>query len=251
MDRPISHAFKRAHRWTLVLAVTAFAVTGAIALGVGSAGAARVTVLGSARSEATSCTPDLCIVEAKVTGFQTRIGSIRKPFSVPAAGKIVAWSIKLGKPSKASLKGTDKNGKHTPGLNELFGVARARLAVLGRNKKKKNSWKLKAQSPVEDLAPFFGSTMTFVLDRPLKVGRGQQIGLTIPTWAPAFRLNSSGSTWQASRKPGKRGGCLTRTDDANLAAGSPVQAIGKIRAFSCSYENRLLYSASLVRKGNG
>ena len=247
MEQPIPHALKRTHRWALILAVGAFAVTAVVALGVGSAGAAKVKVLGAGPPATPAC-PNNCTVEAKVTGFQTAIGNSKKPFMVGAPGKIVAWSIKLG-----SLKKKDVDF-----FNGSFGGAsRARLAILRPVKGKNLTFELKAQSPVESLRPFFGSTTTFALDRPLKVKKRDVAALTVVSWAPMFAANlGSSNTWRASRKATKsRGPCSFPASDgggANIKSGSPQQGLNKSRFYGCQYAgNRLLYSASLVRSGGG
>ena len=232
---PISHASTRARRWALLAAVTAFAATAALAMGTGSAGAAKTTILGAAAPVRPAC-PTNCRVEGKVTAIQTGIGSQEKPFRVPFTGKIVAWSIKLGKPAKKDINF----------FNDLFkGEASARLAVLKPIRKKKLTYELKAQSPLEKLAAFFGSTTTFALNRPIKVKEGQLVALTIPTWAPDFALGgSSGNTWRGSRK---KGHCL-KPDD--IAGGKAQQGIGTERVYGCNYAGaRHLFTATLVRRG--
>ena len=226
----------RLHRIGVIGAALVFAATLAIALG-GSAGAApKIAVLGSAAPAAPSC-PANCQAVGKTTGFQTSIGKIKSPFTVPYPGKIVAWSIKLSAP-------TDKQIDF---FEEFFGgPPKARISVLKpvmkQIKQGKPIYRLKAQSPVEDLAPFFGQTTTFQLGAPIKVKAGQIIALTTETWAPAFAVGLGGNTsWLASRKRGK---C---TKAADIQAGSAQQRLGSDRSYGCNYKTaRLLYSATLV-----
>ena len=107
-------------------------------------------------------------------------------------------------------------------------------------------YKLKAQSPVEDLSAFLGQTTTFTLDTPLRVKPNNVVALTVPTWAPAFAINQSADTkWAASRKKGK----CNNTED--ILAGSPQDALGTQRAYGCVYNTaRLLYSATVVADPN-
>jgi hypothetical protein len=216
------------------------AVAAAVALGASLASAAPTEILGAAKPVKASCPQD-CLVEARVTGFQTSIGNDRNPFVVPEAGDIVAWSIKLGKPVKQDRRA----------FNDEFGPARARLAILRRVKGESNPrrYKLLRQSPVEDLGPFFGSTTTFSLTKPLPVRRNDVVALTIPSWAPAFAVGQGMATeWMASRRPTeKRGGCTTEGGFANVDAGSPQQKKGSQRPYGCTYDGaRLLYSATFV-----
>jgi hypothetical protein len=159
------------------LAAGAAAVVLACALALPQpAPAGKGKVLGAANSVPASCPQD-CLVEARVTGFQTMIEDGRDPFRVPNHGRIVAWSIKLGTPAKEDVK-------H---FNQRFGSSQARLAVLKpvKLRKGKRGYRLLRQGPIENLGPFFGETTTFGLQRALKVRKGNVIALTIPTWATA------------------------------------------------------------------
>lgn len=241
MDHDV-HAFPRLQRLGVAGAVGALAVTLALAIGSGSAIAApKITVLGAAAPTPASC-PNNCLVEARVTGYQASIGAQKNPFMVRVPGKVVAWSIKLGAPI----------AKDTSFFNGEFGKSQGRLSVLKPVKKKKGKFTLVRQSPIEDLEPFFGTTTTFTLQVPLKVGRRHVVALTIPTWAPAFGVTGQPKAfrWRASRKATKkRGGCANRQGQANLLAGGPHEALGTQRRYGCAYKGaRLLYSATVVAR---
>lgn len=201
------------------------------------------TILGAAAPADASCPRD-CLVEARVTGFQTSIGKLRNPFRAPADGEIVAWSIKMGKPKKPDRRA----------FNREFGPPQARLAILRKVPKTKKPvrYKLLRQSPVEPLGALFGSTSTFSLTRPLAIKKGQIVALTIPTWAPAFAVDQGRATkWQASRRATrKRGGCTEDGGRANVDAGAPQVKKGTQRPYGCSYNSaRLLYSATFISDG--
>ena len=50
------------------------------------------------------------------------------------------------------------------------------------------------------LEPYFGRAAQFPLETALKVKKGDVIGLTVPTWAPALALGFPSTTsWRASR----------------------------------------------------
>jgi hypothetical protein len=226
-------------RLKLALASAAIAC-GLLAVGPAAGSAQSTIVLGAGPVAQASC-PENCLVEARVTGFQNTIGKIRNPFVVPSVGQIIGWSIKLGKPQKADRRA----------FNEEFGGSQARLAILRKVPKTSNPtrYKLIRQSPLEDLAPFFGSTTTFSLTTPLGVKRGDIAALTIPTWAPAFAVNQGSSTkWTASRRPTKkRGACAEDDGRANIDAGAPQVKKGTQRPYGCRYDGaRLLYSATFA-----
>lgn len=252
---PTSHVLTSAQRWALLFVTTALAAAVTF-VAVSVADGAKATVLGTGPIASPSCSsnPDRpCSVEARVTGFQTKIAGHKKPFVSPFNGKVVAWSIKLSKvPMKASEPGEPVPYKFF--ADNFGGAPTARLSVLKPVKgTKQPTYQLKSQSPVEQLKPFLGSTTTFALDKPLKIGKGQIAALTIPSWAPMFADIGGANAWQSSRKATKkRGPCAfppSQGGGANVKAGSPQQGINSKRVFGCSYSgNRLLYSASLVRK---
>jgi hypothetical protein len=245
-----AHALARLHRLAIAFAVAVAAAVLAAVLGAGSAGAAlRVVVLGAAAPATPSC-PTTCQAVGKTTGFQTSITGARNPFVVSFRGRVVAWSIKTGAPSTKPNPNNNNQSDYDFFTKTFGGPPRARISVLKPVMKKikqgKPIYKLKSQSPIEDLTQYLGQTTTFTLDTPLRVKPNNIVALTVPTWAPAFAINQSANTkWQASRK---KAGC-NDTDD--ILAGSPQDALGSLRAYGCTYNTaRLLYSATVVADPN-
>ncbi len=245
-----AHAFARLHKIGIVAALAVFAAVLAIAIGTGRAGAApRVVVLGAAAPATPSC-PTSCQAVGKTTGFQTAITGRRNPFVVPFRGRIVAWSIKTGAPSTRPNPNNNNQSDMDFFTKTFGGPPRARIAVLKPIMKSikagKPIYKLKSQSPVEDLSQYLGQTTTFTLDTPLRVKPNNVVALTVPTWAPAFAIGQSANTrWQASRQKGK---CNNTSD---ILAGTPHDAVGTQRAYGCTYTTaRLLYSATVVADPN-
>jgi hypothetical protein len=239
MDADV-HASARLRRLGALAALLAVA-TLLVAIGPGRAvGAVKITVLGAAAPANPSC-PESCQAVGKTTGFQTSIGSTKGPFTVPYLGRVVAWSIKLSAPRQNQIDF----------FKDFYGgEPQARLAVLKPIQKQIKAghqiYKLKAQSPIENLSGFLGSTTTFTLQAPLRVKPGQVLGLSIPTWAPAFAVGQPGNTaWRASRK---KAAC---NDADQIKAGTPHEAVGADRAYACQYTTaRLLYSATVVADPN-
>lgn len=227
----------RLHRATLI------GVLALIVLGAGVASAAKapkvplpkLLVLGaSSVTAAPACPADPCQAIGKVTGFQTTIGKSAPPFVAPFDGRIVAWSIKLSLP-------TDKQRTF---FNDFYGgQPAARISILKPIRKHKGAYKLRSQSPVEQLNDIMGQTTTFTLKTPLSVRTGQIVGLTVPTWAPVFAIGlPKGNAWLASRAKGK---C---TDPNDIKAGTGQEALGTQRNYGCNYTTaRLLYSATMIR----
>jgi hypothetical protein len=247
---PDAHLLARLHKLGVATAIAVFAAVLAVAIGTGDAGAApRIVVLGAATPAVPSC-PTTCQAVGKTTGFQTSITGSKSPFVVTVRGRVVAWSIKTGVPS-TKPNPSNNNQSDLDFFSKTFGgPPRARIAVLkpimSSIRAGKPIYKLKSQSPVEDLTEFLGQTTTFTLDTPLRVKPNNVVALTVPTWAPAFAINQAANTrWQASRKKGK---C---NDTADILAGTPQDALGTQRSYGCSYNTaRLLYSATVVADPN-
>jgi hypothetical protein len=96
-------------------------------------------------------------------------------------------------------------------------------------------------SSVQDLAPYFGTTVQFPLAKAIYVRRGYRVALTVPTWAPALSLGlGADSAWRATRP---RHDC---TDTEGQAA---QRRVGGLARYRCVYRTaRLTYSATLVTR---
>ena len=241
-----AHASARLRRTAVAVLAAALAAV----IGAGIAGAApHVTVLGAATPAVPSC-PNNCQAVGKTTGFQTNITGAKNPFVVSTRGRVVAWSIKTGAPSTKPNPNNDNQSDFDFFSKTFGGPPKARISVLKPIMKSikagKPIYKLKSQSPVEDLSAFLGQTTTFTLDTPLRVKPNNVVAITVPTWAPAFAINQSADTkWAASRKKGK---C---NETADILAGTPQDGLGTQRSYGCVYNTaRLLYSATVVADPN-
>jgi hypothetical protein len=221
----------------LTASAVALAILAALLLS-DPASAGKGKTLGAARPAEPTC-PEDCLVEARVTSFQTRIGRKKAPFRAPRSGRIVAWSVKLGEPRK----------RDTAAFTRSFGASRGRISILKpiRTKRGKRQFRLLRQSPSVRLGPFFGEVTTFGLTRPLRINKGQIVALTVPTWAPVFAVGQTRSTsWRASRVS-SRGGCFTRGGGSNVDAGAAHERPGTNRPYRCLYRGtRMLYSARFI-----
>jgi hypothetical protein len=245
-----AHALARLQRLAIAFGVAVFVAVLTAVLATGEAvGAARVTVLGAATPATPSC-PTTCQAVGKTTGFQTSIAGARNSFVSTTRGRIVAWSIKLGAPSTKPNPQNNNQSDYDFFVKTFGGPPKARISVLKPIMKQLKQghpiYKLKSQSPVEDLSAYLGQTTTFTLDAPLRVKPNNVVALTVETWAPAFAINQAANTkWQASRKRGK----CNNTED--ILAGTPQVAPGSQRAYACVYNTaRLLYSATVVADPN-
>jgi hypothetical protein len=226
-----------AARGRLAVAIALAGCLAALVVMVAGAGAAtnsRTTVvLGSTATVPDPSCPELpCQAVGSVTGFQVSTDQGGLPFRVRRNGKVKAWTLTLAEPTS----------KQRSFFNGFFGTPpEARLAILrrvpGTNPPRYN---LRSQGSIHVLSPYLGQTVKF--GASLKVEKGDIVGLTIPTWAPAFAQNlSSKNAWRASREPDK---CTNTTD---VRQGEPQQKIGTRATYGCRYSTaRLLYTATVV-----
>lgn len=207
-----------------------FIVIAAVAAALAAAAPASAKIVEVGRTDATpACPATPCLAVSRTTGYQIKVADERGAFVVPEDGKIVAWSIALGKPTPEQVAFFDKG---------LGGPASARLTVLRMGKTLYS--RVVTQSPVQLLAPYFGQTVQFGLGRALNVKKGYVLALTVPTWAPALTpLLTDHSSWRASRPQGKCNDTSTQTGQQTLAG---------VEQYRCLYKARLTYSATLVTR---
>jgi hypothetical protein len=212
----------RVPRPTLVAASVALACAVAPA-----AASARIVEVGQAPTEAVpTCPASPCLAVSRTTGYQAKVVDSRAHYVVPADGKIVAFTIRLGAPNKRQINFFEDN----------FGTASAGLSVIRRGERLFG--RVVAASPVYQLSDYFGQTVQFPLDRALNVERGNIIGLTVPTWAPALStLTEDGSSWRASRG-------LRSCDDTDRQTAQT--SVGALTQYRCLYRARLTYTATLI-----
>jgi hypothetical protein len=228
-------AATRRGRW-LVLGLFACSLALLTTL-IADSDAAKVTrttvILGQTATEPDPSCPGLpCQAVGSVTGFQVNNGQTRLPMMVPHDGTIKSWTLTLAQPTNSQRSF----------FNGFFGTPpQARLAILhrvpGTNPPR---YSLRRQGSIQILTPYLGQTVKFGSD--LKVEQGDIVGLTVPTWAPAFAQDlDTENIWRASREPGA---CTNATD---IRQGEPLQRLNRQATFGCKYYSaRLLYTATLV-----
>lgn len=183
---------------------------------------------------AASC-PDNCQAIGGITGFQVQIGSHKNPYVITQPGKIVALTLRLGKP----------NANQQQYFTNLFGgQPQARVTILQqvrsthRHRVPRWTYQLVAQSEVFNLAPYMGSDPSFALSKPIAVKKGQTVALTTSTWIPAFGVGlGQDMAWRSSRSSK---GCNATTQAAQ-------QTVKSQHPYQCFYRTaRLLYSVTLI-----
>lgn len=204
------------------------AASTALALVPASAGAKIIEVGATATPAVPSCPAAPCLAVTRTTGYQAKVGTDRGLMTVPANGRIVAWTIGLAKPNAAQIK------FYSTGYG---GPAQAGLTILKVGKHLRDT--VKASGPLVALAPYFGGTAQFPLATAIPVLKGDLIALTIPTWAPALQVQLGGDTsWRAARGRNKCKDNSTQTSQLN---------VGDKAQYFCLYRTaRLVYTATLI-----
>jgi hypothetical protein len=193
-----------------------------------SASAKIIEVGEVATKPAPSCPTSPCEVISRTTAYQTRIGATRDMFVVPADGRIVAWTITLGKPGKKQQKFFEES---------LGGPAQAGITILKSGDR--YFGRVLAQGTLQTLTPYFGQTVQFPLTTSLPVTKGSIVALSVPTWAPALALGlARDNVWRASRD-------VDACDDTQTqSAQIDVQDLTR---YKCFYRTaRVAYSATLI-----
>ena len=179
-----------------------------------------------------SCPDSPCQAIGSVTGFQVSTAQGSLPFRVRKDGKVKSWTLTLAEPT----------GSQRSFFNNFFGTPpEARLAILRRiPETNPPRYNLSAQGSIQVLSPYLGQTVKFGAN--LQVQKGDIVGLTVPTWAPAFAQGlPDTNAWRASREAGK---CINATD---VRQGEPQQKVGRRADYGCRYSTaRLLYTVTVV-----
>jgi hypothetical protein len=199
-----------------------------------AAASAKITELGAMAEGVRGSCPGVasdelsCQVLTKVTAYQAKVGPDRALYQAPADGRIVAWTLALGNPTKTQIDFLAKR---------YGGESQAAIVVLDNAKKLSRT--VVAKGPVTTLSPYVGQTVQFPLTTTLPIKKGQYVALTVPTWASVMQLNLAADTsWRSSRAAS---GCLDITVQFALL-GSRSNAL-----FRCLYKGvRLTYSATFI-----
>src|SRR5215212_563397 len=215
----------------LVATVTIVAALVVSAIAVG-----RVAELGTTLDDQTAACPDNCQAIGQVSGVQIQRGTRKLPYRLRSYGKVVAFTVKLGKPNASQITFFNKLFGGPPQI--MLTVLKPYVAKKGE-KRQPNKYVLAGSSPLFDLTNFFGSEPTFALPRPLTIKPGYVVGITVPTWAPAFAVNlGDDMQWRSSRDP-------KNCDDVRQDAAQDIR--GSARTYGCVYKTaRLLYTVTYI-----
>src|SRR3954454_13543601 len=190
---------------------------------------AKIIELGqTAQQPAPSCPAKPCLAVSRTTGYQAKVGPQRGIFTATAPGRIVAWTIALGDPTKKQIKffNTTLGGPPSAGIT----VFRPGDNLYGT---------ITGQSPVEPLTPWLGETVQFPLEKTLTVKKGYTVALTVPTWAPALAIGfGSDTSWRASR---------TKKQCDDTSTQTAITTLGTVTRFLCLYKTaRLTYTVTMI-----
>ena len=215
-----------------------FVAIATIAVGLVAASIAlgHISELGTTLDDDTAACPDNCQAIGQVSGFQIQQATRKLPYRLRSYGKVVAFTVKLGKPNASQISFFNKLFGGPPEI-ELT-VLKPVPTVKGQPKTP-NKYTLVGASPLFELTNFFGSEPTFALPRPLTIKPGYIVGITVPTWAPAFAVNlGDDMQWRSSRDP-------KSCDDVRQDAAQDIR--GSARTYGCVYKTaRLLYTVTYI-----
>jgi hypothetical protein len=178
----------------------AAAVSCGLALTLPAAASAEIIEIGKLDPQVKSSCPGpvpKCFAVARLTGYQAKVGTNRGLMTATKDGRIVAFSVGLGKPGpKQSL--FFSGGKGAPANSPQYGEPEVQVTVL--NPRSKLRSRVAAQSEAFKVADYFGSTVQFALAKSIPVKKGQIIAITSKTWAPILAVGlGSDTSWRASR----------------------------------------------------
>jgi len=204
-----------------------------LALVAAAPASARIIDLGqSSAIPAPSCIGSAkdtnCRAITETTAYPVRAGAVKAPMTAPADGRIVAFTLRIGKPTR-------KQNKFFK--DHYGGTARVRLTTFKYGPKL--SVTVTHQSDEVRLEPYFGKTVQIPLGKTLAVKKGEAVAITTQTWAPMLAVNAGqDNTWRASRT---RGSCeLFNVQTALLGARTKG-------TFGCYYTNEHpTFAATLI-----
>ena len=196
---------------------------------------AKIIELGETATRPTPGCPEDCKAISRTTGYQVKVGTNEDMFVAPKDGRIVAWTIILGKPTKNQINFFNSN---------FGGVPRAGISVLEQQEKGSTLNAVAARSGVRKLTDYLGERVQFPLVETLAIEKGQRVALTVPTWAPAFAEGFDNDTaWRASRA---KSGCN------DFATQTALLSLGAKARFQCFYPTaRITYSVTMVTNPHG
>ena len=210
-------------------------VAAALALAAPSSSSARVVEIGGNLDNVSpSCPSTPCLAVTRTTGFQVAARDVRNPFVATTLGRVVAITLKLGKPSTSQTAFFDR---------QSGGTAKVRVAVLRPapgSTATAPQYVLNSQTTDLNVVPYFGTTVQLPLSQTLLVRRGYIVAVTVPTWAPILAVSGLNDTysWRASRVAP----CTTNTESQ-----MPHTLAGSSRRYSCLYKPaRLTYTATII-----
>ena len=189
---------------------------------------ARLEEIGKLERGVQGSCPRTCLAIPRTTGYQAKIGPNREAYTIPRDGRIVAWTVSLGKPGPNQTKFFNER---------LGGESQAALAILQPGEKLTHT--VVAKAPMMKLQQWFGMYVQFPLEESIPVKKGQLLALSVPTWAPAPAGEPRRGHLVALEPP--KGSCNDTAEQSALVGDTDSAQ------FYCLYRTaRLTYSATLV-----
>lgn len=240
-------------RTTLLIITVVCALAAAVQVAAGSGPTAHKSTLTEVGrlpggTPTPACPGSGCRVVTRTSGYNRTVGSLLNPDTAKETGRIVAFTLRIGHPTRSQRGYFSRN--FGPGAQVRISILRA------VTHKPSLTWRAVHVSEVFHIEPYLGKTAQFALDRSLPIKQGDQVAITVPTWAPILATNRPSShSWRASRNAGQCGTTPNPKNDPNISdrnfadlrRDTAHQERGSDKRYRCVYGTALLtYSASEV-----
>ena len=127
----------------IVRILLALSTTLGLALAVPTLATGRTTEIGSPTAQGgPSCPTRPCLAVTRTTGFQVQAAGRGNPYLAPRAGRIVALTVALGRPSRSQTDFFD---------SRMGGKASLRVAILRPYRRRRNNLRFVVRAQTEPL----------------------------------------------------------------------------------------------------
>lgn len=190
----------------------------------------------------TSNLQNCLIVSFKTTALQSISDGKAYPATVNSAGQLTSFKVGVSAitSNKTNLQKVMANLQKSYG-----GPPEAAITVLRQlGKTGGYRWVVAAESQPVNLTNYLGQVAQFPLSSPIPVVPGEQVALTVPTWAPilSYGLGSSKFAYRQSRTATSKLACNKNAPNTTQLA---RLAIGSQAVYGCSFPGtRVQYTAT-------
>jgi hypothetical protein len=189
---------------------------------------------------------DCAIVLTKTTAYETLSDGTANPDLITTPGLIDSFSLGI---SGLVIQGASLSKELSTLDTNWGGPPSVQLTVLRPVASNGGArWAVAAQSPVMALQPYLGAVVEFPLAAPLPVVKGEELAITVPTWAPilTFGLSTSDFSYTQSHTQILTGTGTARKSSCETTASSTLAQLmlGEQAQYTCAFQGtRVEYTA--------